>query len=378
MKSVWSIIKKEFARFFKDRRMILSLLLPGLMIYLVYTLIGTVTSSHNKPKDYKPAAYVQNVPVEFAPVLEGVLKIKTEEKTVDEAKAEVAEGEAELFIVFPENFVEDLNEGKCPDIQIYYNSAKEDSNAAYIMISTVFNTYMETSFTLNGSTDVKFDLAKESELAGSILSAIVPMLMFSLLASACIMVASESIAGEKERGTMATMLITPIKRWQLAIGKIVSLSCFAVLSGLSSFIGVILSLPKLMNGIIGANTAAFYSVGDYFMLFGIIISVVLVIISAFSVISAYAKSVKEASSLITPLMMVILIMGMASMFVSTSSVGLYAIPLLGSGLVISSIMTFSISPLGVVLSILSNLVVSVVLIVLLSFMFKSEKIMFNK
>jgi len=82
MKSVWSIIKKEFARFFKDRRMILSLLLPGLMIYLVYTLIGTVTSSHNKPKDYKPAAYVQNVPVEFAPVLEGVLKIKTEEKTI--------------------------------------------------------------------------------------------------------------------------------------------------------------------------------------------------------------------------------------------------------------------------------------------------------
>lgn len=51
MKSVWTIIKKEFARFFKDRRMIISLLLPGLMIYLVYTLIGTITSSHNKPKD---------------------------------------------------------------------------------------------------------------------------------------------------------------------------------------------------------------------------------------------------------------------------------------------------------------------------------------
>lgn len=215
-------------------------------------------------------------------------------------------------------------------------------------------------------------------MAGKILSMIMPMLMFSLLASGCIAFAPEAIAGEKERGTLATVLITPIKRWQLALGKIISLACFATLSGLSSFIGLILSLPKIMDGAVSGETAAFYSVGDYFMLLALIISVVLVIISAFSVVSAYAKSVKEASSLIAPLMIVIILLGLFSMFTSSPAVGLFAIPLLGSGLAFSSIMSFTITPLGFILSILSNLIVAAALITLVSFMFKSERIMFNR
>lgn len=42
MKNVLTIIKKEFSRFFKDKRMIITILLPGVLIYLVYSLMGTV------------------------------------------------------------------------------------------------------------------------------------------------------------------------------------------------------------------------------------------------------------------------------------------------------------------------------------------------
>ncbi len=179
---------------------------------------------------------------------------------------------------------------------------------------------------------------------------------------------------------MATMLITPVRRVELALGKIISLTCFALLSGISSFIGVILSLPKLMGTSIGAETAALYSVGDYFLVLAVIISVVLVIISAFSVVSAYAKSVKEAGSLISPLMILVIVFGMATMFFanSTPHVAIYLVPLLGSGLALSSIMSFAVNPLGLALSVLSNLVITVALVVLLAFMFKSEKIMFKK
>ena len=128
----------------------------------------------------------------------------------------------------------------------------------------------------------------------------------------------------------------------------------------------------------GSSTAAFYGVGDYFMIFGLIISVVLVIISVFAVISTLSKSVKEAGTMITPLMMLIILMGVGSMFLSGGSVALYAIPLLGSGLAMSAIMSFTASPLGVALAIISNIAVAAALVVLLSFMFKSERIMFNK
>lgn len=379
MKNVWTIVKKEFYRFFRDKRMIITVLLPGILIYVLYSLMGTVFADKGKvDKDYKPSAYVINMPTghtELTQTLESILSLSEESMTEDEAKERVAAGEMDIVVVFPENLFN--QEGATPDVRVYYNSSKTNSTAAYSIVGAVLEPFKQPAFSINA--DGSGDLADEKDTAASILSMLVPMLMFALLASACIAVAPESIAGEKERGTMATMLVTPVKRVQIAVGKIISLTCFAMLSGLSSFIGVILSLPKLMGGFIGAETAAFYAAGDYFMLFGLIISIVFVIISAFSVISALAKSVKEAGAMITPLMMVIILLGLASMFVATSpALGLFAIPLLGSGLAISSVMSFTATGAGVALAIISNVVLAVLLTVLLSFMFRSEKIMFNK
>ena len=42
MRSIFIIIKKELKRFFTDRRMLLSLFLPGIILYLVYSLMGNV------------------------------------------------------------------------------------------------------------------------------------------------------------------------------------------------------------------------------------------------------------------------------------------------------------------------------------------------
>ncbi len=374
MKHVWAVVKKEFYRFFRDKRMIVTVLLPGLLIYVLYSIMGTVFADKGKiDENFKPSAYVINMPAEISETLGSVLNLSTETMTEDEAKDKVAAGEMEIAVVFPENLFGQTG----ADVRIYYNSAKTKSAAAYSIVCAMLEPFKQPVFNINAGGSG--DLADDKDTAANILSMLVPMLMFALLASACIAVAPESIAGEKERGTMATMLVTPIKRVQLAVGKILSLTCFAMLSGLSSFIGVIFSLPKLMGGFIGAETAAFYGVGDYFMLLGLIISIVFVIISAFSVMSAMAKSVKEASAMITPLMMVIILLGLASMFITANSaLGLFAIPLLGSGLAISSVMSFTATGAGVALAIISNVVLAVLLTVLLTFIFKSEKIMFNK
>ena len=382
MKNIWTIIKKEFSRFFKDKRMVIAVFLPGLMIYLLYSVLGSVvTDVIDKPTHdgQKFTAYVENMPSDekLSATLNFILQVDTE-TTGEEAQRKVSDGTLDLAIIFPETFDGALNGSvtEIPDVKIYFNSSVDTSYSGFTAVTSVLETFKNPAFSINSGGVA--DLAGERESAGKILAMLMPMLMFSLLAAAGMSVAPESIAGEKERGTMATMLITPIKRWQLALGKILSLTCFAMLSGLSSFLGVILSLPKLVGGFIGGETAAFYSAGDYFMILGLIISVVLVMISAFSVLSAFAKSVKESGSMIAPLMIVIILLGMFSMFISSPSVGLYAIPLLGSGLAMASIMTFSITPLAFVLSVISNLVVAAALITVLSFMFKSEKIMFNK
>ena len=376
MKNILTILKKEFTRFFKDRRMVLSIFLPGIMIFALYSIMGSIISDINQPdENYKYTAYIENeVPQKFSPMLD-LLDVK-EYDLLDDAKADVADGNLDLIIVFPQDFTEKLGTETPPDVRIYFNNAVDNSINGYNVICSVLEMFKQPEFTVNQ--DGLGNLAEDKAIVGKILSMIMPMLMFSLLASGCMAVAPEAIAGEKERGTLATVLITPIKRWQLAFGKIISLACFATLSGLSSFIGLILSLPKLMNGAVTGDAVIYYSFGNYAMFFALIISVVLVIISAFSIVSAFAKSVKEATSLIAPLMIVIILLGVFSMFTTAPAVGLYAIPLLGSGFAFSSIMTFTISPLGFVLSIISNLAVAAMLIAVLSFMFKSERIMFNR
>ena len=108
-------------------------------------------------------------------------------------------------------------------------------------------------------------------------------------------IAPESIAGEKERGTIATLLVTPIKRSELVIGKIAALSVLSALSAIGSFIGTFLSMPKLMGGSIGDMFAA-YSAGSYIALFAVMLSAVLLIVSLISILSAFAKSVNDDGS----------------------------------------------------------------------------------
>lgn len=382
MKNVLTIIKKEFSRFFKDRRMVITVLLPGLLIYLLYSIMGSVFSDMNTvDPDYKLTACVYEMPQSLSEGFNEMLDISEDEITLEEAKEMVSEGTLDIVVVFPDGFDNVIYGSEIgvqpPDVAIYYNSSDEKSAAGYYSVKAVLDKLNSSKFTINANGD--FDLATERDTVGKILSTLMPLLMFALLSSSCVAVAPESIAGEKERGSMATMLITPIKRWQIAIGKIISLTCFAMLSGISSFLGVILSLPKLMGGFIGTETAVMYSAGDYLMIFALIISVVLVIISAFSVLSAVAKSVKEAGLLITPVMMVVILLGLCAMFVTgTPVLGLYAVPLMGSGLALASIMSFSVNGIAVLLSIISNLILAAVFVVLLALMFKSEKIMFSK
>lgn len=125
--------------------------------------------------------------------------------------------------------------------------------------------------------------------------------------------APDSIAGEKERGTMATLLVTPIKREQLAIGKILGLSIIVVLGGISSFIGAMLSLPFLSIGQDEIDTSV-YSINDYLELFIIVISTVLIMISLTAIVSVLARSIKEASSSMAPLTILVALVGISGMY----------------------------------------------------------------
>ncbi len=391
MKSnILTIIRKEFQRFFGDRRMLLStVLLPGVMIYVLYSLMGTFMADRfTVGEEERPVVCIQALPQSLEPVFAQLPLTLQFIDDAAQAREAVASDAAAAYVEFPEAFdgsvaAYDVQSGEAaPNIKIYYNSASVASDSARAMLINALDAYensLANRFDINAGAD-DYDLASERDLTGMIFSMMVPMLMLMFVFSGCMAVAPESIAGEKERGTIATLLVTPMKRSELAIGKIVSLSAIALLSGFSSFLGTILSLPKLM-GMSGAEmNVSVYSIAAYGQLLLVVLSTVLVIIALISIISAFAKSVKEASTTISPLMVLVMLIGITSMLGNGAPQQplLYLIPLYNSVQAMNGILAFSTNGLHIVLTVVSNVIYACAGAFVLTRMFNSEKIMFTR
>ncbi len=386
--AILTIFKKELFRFFKDRRTMMAIIMPGILIYVIYTFMGSAMSESFMPDDeHIPIIYSQNTPDSFSALCQLSEIPLTPSEDIEAEKELVKNDEADLVIVFPENFDElvaaysTMSGLPAPNVEIYYNSAGTNSSMTFSTVSSLLGAYessITNKFDINNVPDKSFDLASEEDLTSMIFSMMMPMLLITLLFSGCMAVAPESIAGEKERGTIAALLVTPAKRSHIALGKILALSVVALISGTSSTLGVVLALPKLMGDTVSLDGSV-YTPLDYAMLAVVILSTVLVLITAISIISAFAKTIKEASSYISPLMIVSMLVGLSGMFGATAtSPVLYIIPIFNSVQCMVGIFSFEFDIVNMVVTVISNIVFTGVGVFLLAKMFNSEKIMFNK
>lgn len=387
--NIGAIIRKEFNRFFTDRRLVMTaIILPGLMIYLLYSFMGSAMSDmYSVEDDFAPTAYVVNAPDSIAALAQeaGMTLTDVSPQEAEGVRAQIVDKQAELLAVFPADFDAQVaayapGAGEAPNIELYYNSTDADSAEAYAMFTAMLDGYessLVNKFDVNRG--VSADLASERDTAGQIFSSMLPLLMMMFLFSGCMAVAPESIAGEKERGSIATLLVTPLGRGELAMGKVISLGCISLLSGASSFLGTMLSLPKLMGAGDVALEAAAYGAGDYAALFAVIASTVLLLTGMIAVLSAFAKTVKEASMLVMPLMIVSMLVGVTSMFGDVhAQLGWYCIPLYNSVQCMSGVLAFSASAAAVGVTVAVNLALAACMTLILRRLFNSESVMFSR
>lgn len=395
--NIMIVFKKELARFLGDKRLLLtSILLPGIMIYLIYSFMGSAMTDMFETKEgYRYSVAVVNMPDSVSAMAGGLPADFTVCGPGDLTKEMTAieEKSLDLLAVFPPDFDAAVaayapSSGEpAPNIDLFFNGTKKESSAAYDMMTAALNAYessLSNKFDINapkeiGGIPVAYNLASEKDTSGFAFSSLLPMLLMVFLFSGCMAVAPESIAGEKERGTVATMLVTPAKRSELVVGKILALAVMALLSGASSILGTLLSLPKMMGGAAGMP-AAFYGPADYALLTAVALSTVLLLVSVISVISAFAKTVKEAQTSVMPLMVVVMLVGVTGMFGGGAQAGqlYYLIPVYNSVQSMVGIFSFSASAMNILITVLTNLLLSAVFGLLLTKMFNSEKVMFNK
>ena len=385
MSKILIIVKKELLRILTDKRLCFTtIIMPGLMIFIMYALVGNVMSNtYSTLQNSEYTVVINNVPNDIKELLlKNKISFKEKNKPQNYYMNKIRDKNLDLYIDFDKNFEDNILNGtekgvQVPSVSIYYNSQSNYSNTGYMLLSSILNEYKDcirNVFYVNSGNDL-YDLATTKDSTGQFVSMILPMLLITMLFSICASVAPDSIAGEKERGTMATLLVTPIKREQLAIGKILGLSIIVVLGGISSFIGAMLSLPFLSIGQDEIDTSV-YSINDYLELFIIVISTVLIMISLTAIVSVLARSIKEASSSMAPLTILVALVGISGMYNQNGSNRLihYIIPLYNSAQCMNEIFLFNGNINHVIITVISNLLYTIILVYILSKLFKNEKI----
>ena len=394
MKNILTIFLKEMKRVFTDKRMLLALLLPGIIIFVFYSILGDFmkdTVLANKTKDTVfEVVYTNNYSDDTStkPRLltyldmtmengNSIHSISINSSQVDEYKEKLINRDIHLLIVYSDNFENKISnyDAKMENsICLLYNGETSASSDIYTFaqaaVQVAYVNYLENI--VDGKL-ITPNVGKKDSTLMQVMAFIFPLLTISMLFSEVITVCPEAIAGEKERGTLALMLLTPIRRSEFALGKIAALSILSIVSGIISSLGIVLSVPKLMGG--GAFSLAPI---EFVLLFVLIIVTLLLFVALGIAISAISNTIKEANSYLSPLMMMFMAIGILPAALG-NQLWFSFIPVLNlsssmHALLIGSnhlLMTFLIT-IGV------NLLLTVGLMFIIAHLFKKERVILGQ
>ena len=358
MKTILTVLKKELRRFFTDKRMLTSIFLPGILIYVIYSLLGGVVTDFTTQEITNYTIYVENEPVELSDIYNETswtVNKNIEDLSKEEILLKIKEGTVDLYIVYEDEFSSKIqNSTGIPLVEIYYNSTS-DSSLSIHSYTVAFLEMYESSLANKFNVNSQLDLASQEDVSVKIIGMILPFILITFLISGAMGICSESIAGEKERGTIATLLVTPVKRSDLVIGKIGALGITTIASAFVSFLGLILSIPKLAGSEFNFNVYGIYTLLSLLL---VVVITALFFTTLLTIVSTYAKSVKEATTLAGPLMIVVIVVGMTGMMSSGANTNLlmYLIPIYNSIQAVTGILNQAFDLWAIIITIVTNIV----------------------
>ncbi|MBQ8293387.1 MAG: ABC transporter permease [Bacilli bacterium] len=408
MRHILNIVKKELDKIFTNPRLIFStFILPGLMIFLIYSTMGNIASVEvDKATTSTSVIYLINSPECFEEIIDAYnevypvgnpnninckfIRYQEEEITSEELQNDLKEAKCHAYVVFEKGFEEILQNRlndqslPLPVVDCYMLSTSSISSVAYQKVSTLLKALKdykikETYGDITIINDQTFDLSTKEEQSNLILGMILPMFLMIFVFAGGLSVGADAIAGEKERGTIATIMMAPINKNEIVIGKVASSIIITIISAIGSFIGVALSLPSTED-IFGGADMSMFTTGTFVGLFLLIMSTALIAVTLFLIASTLAKSVKEATAYSMPFYIISMVISVSTMYMETlpKEITGYLIPIYNLSLGLKGILIGDLTIPYLLLIIGSNFVYFILGVLLMVKLFKSEKLMFAK
>ena len=395
-KMVKTIFKKEMIDILRDKRtLFMGIILPLILypvIMIIMTQIMTMSMGSIDEKDIN-IAFEKNPSKELVSLIENQTDKNTERiniVTTNNYKKDLQDGNIDAYIGVK-------GKNKIENYKIYINSSKENSSSVNSKLEEIFTIYkdrkvknkieqskLDVKETLNPVVYQTVDVAENEEVAGLVLGGILPFILIMGVLLGAIYPAIDSMAGEKERGTLETLFTLPISNLELVMGKYMAVSLCAIVTAILNVVSILMTLIYILTTGELTGQLIFGSLKLSSLVFPLFITIICVclfamVVSAISMcVCSLAKSFKDAQNYITPVMFLVLIPSYVSMIPNISLDRTTAvIPVVNISLLIKSVLTNNTNLGLIALVFISNFAFVILSVIILSKMFNSEEILFG-
>jgi sodium transport system permease protein len=309
----------------------------------------------------------------------------------DEAEQAIRDRSIRAALIVPDSASEDLETDTTIDLDLIFDGSNEKSLTARGRLRQAvdrFNTDTLKMRLEQRSIDPEMleptrvqtvNLASEAAKSGFFLGILLPYIVILSASFGGMTSAFDLIAGEKEKGTLETLLVSPASRREIILGKLGTVCLVSAIAGLCSIAGLIATLEfggRAAGDLLPAGiTISYSSIGAMVLA---IIPLTLTTSALLLVISAFARNPKEAQAYVFPFMIVIIVPAMMSFVLpAESGLPLSLVPILNTVMVMKQVLTGLIRPDFILLAIVTSLVYAAVALRLVVSLFEREKILFR-
>jgi sodium transport system permease protein len=395
-KNIRLLYGKEIQGAFRDRRALISMIVIPLIFYpLLFLGIGYFTLLGQDKSEALPSL-VTITGAEKAPQLVEILRKEEKIKLVlppENPEEALIKGIIHLLISIPEDFNPDhySNNRINSEIIIQYDSTAPRSQLARKRITALLDSYRQEIIRgrLNQlGLDLDFiqplpeqwiDLAAEEKKVGSLLGMILPYILIILIFIGAMHSAIDITAGEKERGTLATLLVSQLSRLDIVMGKyltVMTISATSMILGLIG-LGIAFLTPAYTLGELSLIKAPF-SLTLFFLFFLVLAPLVGLASALLILIGIFARNSREASTYVTPIYMVAIFLGMISLSQGIELADpLFFIPILNNSFTFKELLMGTVNGTHILFTLISNIAIALLALLAATHLFKKENVLFR-
>ncbi len=381
MKSnIFKILKKELRETIRDRKSLMMMLIIPLFIpaFAIGFSFYFDAESSKDITEYNKIGISYEV-TEAEETIFKELQIEPVYDSVDVLKEKYDKGEINLYIT---------KEDKNYTLHGNYNESTSLADTLATSYLEAYKMYLQAEYLVDYDIDplevidilrVQEDIIVEENPFVKMITQECFMFLMAALAMSAIYTATDSIAGEKEKGTLETLLTFPVKAKDIILGKFLSISLSSIFTGIFSILLMIISLSFVND-----RFEVYKDLNVVPSISTILYTVVIVIIYSFFVsglciaISSKTKSYKEAQSALSPISFVSIFPSLIVMLAGIETTRILSIvPFLNVSLIFNDMLAGKVDILNLALVAISSVIfISLVLSIIIK-QYKSEKVLFS-